>query len=111
MWSLFKKIDKQPAEENIRCSFCTKHHSDVKKMIGGPDIFICDECINLCNELINEDWEIVEEPLEPERPPLISNGLSCALCRFPVAEGKFKIIHDRGPLCLACLEVIKGSHF
>jgi len=38
------------------CSFCTKHHSKVQKLISGPDrVFICNECIDLCNELIVEE--------------------------------------------------------
>ncbi|TBV83416.1 MAG: ATP-dependent Clp protease ATP-binding subunit ClpX [Desulfobulbaceae bacterium] len=37
------------------CSFCGKPQSDVKKLIAGPGVFICNECIDLCNEIVNED--------------------------------------------------------
>ena len=37
-----------------RCSFCGKSESMVHKLIEGPGVFICDECIGLCNNLINE---------------------------------------------------------
>ena len=37
-----------------RCSFCGKSESMVNKLIEGPDVYICDECIGLCNELIRE---------------------------------------------------------
>jgi len=46
------------ANENISCSFCGKHQKDVIKLIAGPDVFICNECINLCNEIIEEDNQI-----------------------------------------------------
>ena len=36
------------------CSFCGKHQDDVHKLIAGPDVFICDECIELCNEIVQE---------------------------------------------------------
>lgn len=42
---------------NLRCSFCGKPQNQVKKLIAGPDVYICDECIALCNEIINEEFE------------------------------------------------------
>ncbi len=39
----------------LRCSFCGKSQEDVKKLIAGHTVYICDECINLCNEIIAED--------------------------------------------------------
>lgn len=40
---------------NLRCSFCGKGHDDVKKLIAGPDVYICNECIELCNGIMDED--------------------------------------------------------
>ena len=42
---------------NLRCSFCGKSQSEVKKLIAGPMVYICDECIDLCNEIIVEEWK------------------------------------------------------
>jgi len=41
--------------EILRCSFCSKNQSDVKKLIVGPDVYICDECINVCNVIISDN--------------------------------------------------------
>ena len=41
---------------NLRCSFCGKNQGEVKKLIAGPMVYICDECIDLCNEIIVEEW-------------------------------------------------------
>jgi len=41
---------------NYRCSFCGKSQEEVKKLIAGPSVYICDECIELCNEIMVEDW-------------------------------------------------------
>ena len=47
----------------FRCSFCGKSQDQVRKLIAGPEVYICDECIGLCNEIILEELED-ESPLE-----------------------------------------------
>jgi ATP-dependent Clp protease ATP-binding subunit ClpX len=42
-------------EEMLRCSFCGKSQNEVKKLIAGPSVYICNECIDICNEIINDD--------------------------------------------------------
>ena len=42
---------------NLKCSFCGKSQNDVRKLIAGPTVYICDECIELCNDIIAEEWE------------------------------------------------------
>lgn len=44
-------------EGGLRCSFCGKGQDDVRKLIAGPTVYICDECIELCNDIIEEEWE------------------------------------------------------
>jgi len=46
---------KRRDEEFVTCSFCGKRQEDVKKLIAGPKVYICDECIELCNEIVLED--------------------------------------------------------
>ena len=41
----------------LRCSFCGKTQEDVKKIIAGPTVYICDECIDLCNEIMEEEYQ------------------------------------------------------
>ncbi len=43
------------SEEILRCSFCGKSQNEVKKLIAGPSVYICNECIDICNEIINDD--------------------------------------------------------
>jgi len=51
--------------EQLKCSFCGKSQRQVKKLIAGPGVYICDECIDLCNEIIEEELtEEVEFKLE-----------------------------------------------
>ncbi len=44
------------ASEQLLCSFCGKSQRQVKKLIAGPGVYICDECIDLCNEIIDEEF-------------------------------------------------------
>ncbi|MBI3609217.1 MAG: ATP-dependent Clp protease ATP-binding subunit ClpX [Nitrospirae bacterium] len=41
----------------LRCSFCGKSRDEVQKLIAGPTVYICNECIDLCNDIIAEEWE------------------------------------------------------
>lgn len=53
---------KKDKEEKLKCSFCGKGHDEVRKLIAGPTVYICDECVELCNEIIAEE-------LYSENPP------------------------------------------
>ncbi len=48
---------KEDANDNLFCSFCGKNQKEVKKLIAGPAVYICDECIQLCGEIIEEESE------------------------------------------------------
>ena len=43
----------------LYCSFCGKNQNEVRKLIAGPSVYICDECVDLCNDIIQE--EIAED--------------------------------------------------
>lgn len=47
--------DKSPTDKILYCSFCGKSQHEVRKLIAGPSVFICDECIELCNDIIREE--------------------------------------------------------
>jgi ATP-dependent Clp protease ATP-binding subunit ClpX len=49
-------------EKTLYCSFCGKSQHEVKKLIAGPSVFICDECIELCNDIIRDEAPAVEAP-------------------------------------------------
>ncbi len=46
---------KDSSEDALRCSFCNKSQREVKKLIAGPAVFICDECVDICLDIIAED--------------------------------------------------------
>ncbi len=51
-------------DSRLKCSFCGKTQEQVKKLIAGPDVYICDECVELCNEILDE--EFLEGKEKPE---------------------------------------------
>ena len=63
---------KKDAEDVLHCSFCNKSQNDVTKLIAGPTVFICDECVDVCNEIICDDMtaegssvkEVIPKPIE-----------------------------------------------
>jgi ATP-dependent Clp protease ATP-binding subunit ClpX len=54
---------------NLTCSFCGKSQKEVKKLIAGPTVYICDECIGLCNDIIAEEIEKEEQTYGTEAIP------------------------------------------
>ncbi|MGP3914217.1 ClpX C4-type zinc finger protein [Nonomuraea sp. 10N515B] len=53
-------------KDKIRCSFCHKKSSDVQKLIAGPGVHICDQCIQLCNDILAEERLVAST--EPRLP-------------------------------------------
>jgi ATP-dependent Clp protease ATP-binding subunit ClpX len=53
-------------DDILRCSFCSKSQNDVKKLIAGPTVYICDECVDVCNEIIADD--VVTSPIGEKLP-------------------------------------------
>ena len=64
-------------EGDTRCSFCGKSRNEVKKIIAGPTVFICNECVDLCNDIISEEWEEDkgQKPLKLPKPSEIKDIL------------------------------------
>src|SRR3546814_18319826 len=55
-------------DKALHCSFCNKSQHEVRKLIAGPSVFICDECIDLCNDIIiAESQEAARDAISNER--------------------------------------------
>ena len=48
---------KSTRDKDLSCSFCSKSQKDVRKLIAGPQVYICDECVELCNDIITEEYD------------------------------------------------------
>lgn len=47
--------------DKVRCSFCGKQRNEVRKLIAGPNVYICNECVGLCNEIVQEDYQLTRQ--------------------------------------------------
>jgi hypothetical protein len=75
-----------PSEKPKHCNFCGKSQYEVRKLIAGPSVYVCDECVGLCNNIIFEETE-EQQPTEisisAEGVELQSRHILSALNKFP----------------------------
>ncbi|MGI5824482.1 MAG: ATP-dependent Clp protease ATP-binding subunit ClpX [Bacillota bacterium] len=50
----------------VRCSFCGKYQDQVKKLIAGPGVYICNECVELCSEIVEEDYTVEDDTADDD---------------------------------------------
>ncbi len=55
-------------DSRLKCSFCGKTQDQVKKLIAGPEVYICDECVELCNEILDEEFFENKDKKQTEEP-------------------------------------------
>jgi ATP-dependent Clp protease ATP-binding subunit ClpX len=76
---------------NLQCSFCGKSQKEVKKLIAGPTVYICDECIGLCNDIIAEEVER-EESLTTSAPLPKPADIKAVLDEYVIGQERAKKI-------------------
>jgi ATP-dependent Clp protease ATP-binding subunit ClpX len=77
---------------NLHCSFCGKSQKEVRKLIAGPSVYICDECIGLCNEIIAEEGEKSDEELRGGAPIPKPADIKAVLDEYVVGQDRAKKI-------------------
>ena len=60
--------DKKSGDKLLYCSFCGKSQHEVRKLIAGPSVFVCDECIALCNDIMREEIQSDQAKARRTRP-------------------------------------------
>ena len=79
---------KDKGDVTVRCSFCGKTREDVRRMVSGPGVFICDECVEQCSSIISETWE---EERETTAGPLLKPAeINRILDQYVVGQEKAK---------------------
>jgi ATP-dependent Clp protease ATP-binding subunit ClpX len=84
-------MKKRDDNANLSCSFCGKSQKEVKKLIAGPTVYICDECIELCNDIIAEEYGQDESGQAPTRI-LKPKELKAALDEYVIGQDAAKKI-------------------
>ena len=88
-------IDKDGSGEDsgkiLYCSFCGKSQNDVRKLIAGPSVFICDECVDLCNDIIREEILDQEQPVADDHLPT-PKEIRAALEEYVIGQPRAKMV-------------------
>jgi hypothetical protein len=106
--------DSQPV---LRCSFCDKSQNDVRKLIAGPSVFICDECVSVCEDIIADDARFSKagalsdggRPKSLPEVPVSGWTVRCALCGIPTPLSDGLLIRNRGVLCPGCIGEVEAA--
>lgn len=103
-------------EQELRCSFCNKSQHEVRKLIAGPSVAICDECIDVCYDIIADDARTAElgnasQDTTPAETVASSRSFQivCALCGLPVVIDEALGIEERGFLCAGCADAVEAA--
>ena len=80
--------DDKNKDKLLYCSFCGKSQQDVKKLIAGPSVFVCDECVELCNDIIREEL-LDQEPSENKKLPS-PHEINASLDEYVIDQSRAK---------------------
>ena len=93
--------DKKNDDKLLYCSFCGKSQHEVKKLIAGPSVFVCDECVELCNDIIREELQEKTDEAADSRLPS-PHEIDSALNNYVIGQAKACLLYtspsprDRG---------------
>jgi len=68
------------------CSFCGKNQNEVRKLIAGPSVYICNECIDLCNDIIQEELSETNDPEEQKEEILVPKEIKAILDQYVISQ-------------------------
>ena len=75
----------------LYCSFCGKSQHEVRKLIAGPSVFICDECVDLCNDIIREEVQEAENKGSSDKLPT-PQEIKATLDEYVIGQDKAKVV-------------------
>ncbi|MEM8593813.1 MAG: ATP-dependent protease ATP-binding subunit ClpX, partial [Pseudomonadota bacterium] len=85
-----KGSDTEEKDKLLYCSFCGKSQHEVRKLIAGPSVFVCDECVDLCNEIITEELSELNQSDEEEQPLPTPKELKGTLDEYVIGQDQAK---------------------
>ena len=94
----------------VVCSFCGKNQDEVRRLIAGPYVYICDECIDICNDIIERECAAEEGPGDPPAPAdSLTTDATCVLCNLPKSIDELLGLPERGFICAACVDAVRAA--
>jgi hypothetical protein len=103
-------IAPDPNSKLLTCSFCGKNQNEVRKLIAGPSVHICNECVELCDDIVSEE---VETDSGAEAKPEAGEKQSredrlCGICTEPRETDELVFLPHAAYMCAGCLEEIQA---
>jgi len=101
-----------PDQPVVRCSFCNKARVEVRKLIAGPTVFICDECVQVCVDIIREEDQSSPSLVQPPTNAHSTHSMRivmCKLCGLPLSWDDALVIPERGFLCPGCSGEVEAA--
>ena len=92
-----QRFGKNAAQTIVACSFCGKSQDEVRKMIAGPTVYICDECVDLCSDIIAQET-LMETP---------GATWACPICQQPRTRSDTLRLSETRRVCRPCAEAIR----
>lgn len=85
-------LDKSKGDKLLYCSFCGKSQHEVRKLIAGPSVFVCDECVELCNDIIREEVSSVVSGKTDKADLLVPHEIRARLDEYVIGQEHAKKI-------------------
>ena len=85
-------LDKSKGDKLLYCSFCGKSQHEVRKLIAGPSVFVCDECVELCNDIIREEVNSVVSGKADKADLLVPHEIRARLDEYVIGQDHAKKI-------------------
>ena len=86
---MISRNDKYSKPSTLYCSFCGKSQDDVRKLVAGPNVYICDECVELCNDILVEELD-AKRSIEADTKLLTPQEIKEYLDRYIIGQEKAK---------------------
>jgi ClpX C4-type zinc finger len=121
---MFMRKSREKQERNrgtardLRCSFCNKSEHEVRKLVAGPKVFICDECVEVSMKIMEEaespspDADGAEPAANERRAGDVLSGplaIPCSLCGTITPPADLLFVRDRGAICPGCVTEIQAA--
>lgn len=93
----------------LRCSFCKRGEEDVRNLIAGPEVYICDACVDVCVEIIADDRHAESARARNSQPSSTPQPESYAWCAFCAGVADLEtavLIENRTLLCDSCIQAV-----
>jgi hypothetical protein len=95
----------EDALKTASCSFCSKHQDEVRKLVAGPTVHICDECVDLCRNILAEDRE---DGAKTESPASVEDNRLCGICMEERESDELIFLPHAAYMCASCLEEMQS---